>query len=115
MGRRQCDRLPSDTVVKLTPADLPAIELQPGAATSELGVVRLEFPLARVPATTRLEATAGGKTVVLWQDRAFGDIAIETDWMGALDDLLPAEVEADDGGVEQLSASADTLPPLPEL
>lgn len=110
------DRLPSDTVVELTPADLPAIELRPGEATNELGVVRLEFVLPRVPATTRLEATAGGKTVVIWQDRAFGDIAIETDWKGALDDLLPAEVEADDGGrVEQLSTSADTLPRLPEL
>lgn len=110
------DRLPGDTVVRLTAANLPAIERPLGEAASELGVVRLEFPLPRMPATTRLEATAGGKTVVLWQDRAFGDIAIETDWKGALDDLLPAGAEADDGDeAEQISMSADTLPELPEV
>jgi len=110
------DRLPGDAVVKLTPADMPAIELQAGDAIRELGVARLEFPLPRVPATTRLEASAGGKTVVIWEDRAFGDIGVEVIWSGALDELLPPAPAPDVAGEPvQLTTSADVLPPLPEL
>jgi len=113
-GADLVERLPRDTVVKLTPADLPAIELRPGDAVREHDAVRLEFPLPHVPATTCLEATAGSKTVVIWKDRGFGDIAIATDWAGALDELLPDEPEPEDGEVVQTSSSVDALPPLPE-
>ena len=78
-------------------------------------MARFEFRLPGVPATTRLEATAGGKTVVLWKDRALGDVAVEAAWAGALEELLPAEPEEERGGARQISTSADALPPLPEL
>jgi hypothetical protein len=112
-GADLVERLPRDTVVKLTPASLPAIELRPGDAVREYDAVRLEFPLPHVPATTCLEATAGSKTVVIWKDRGFGDIAIATDWAGALDELLPDETEPEDGEVVQTSSSVDALPALP--
>jgi len=50
---------------------------------------------------------------VIWKDRGFGDIAIATDWAGALDELLPDETEPEDGEVVQTSSSVDALPAWP--
>lgn len=107
-------RLPGDTTIALHPAGLPMIEAQLGDAMNENGIARLEFPLVCVPTATRLEARTGGKTVVLWEDRAFGDIAIATASTCALDDLLIAEL-VESSEPQQLTASSDALPELPEL
>jgi outer membrane protein OmpA-like peptidoglycan-associated protein len=79
-------------------------------ATAANGVLSFEFTWDDPALKVKLEATAGGNTVTLWDDQAAGDPKVQILWSGAITDLvqLPA---SDEGDPQSTGASPDDLGP----
>jgi len=71
------DRLPDDLEVRLSGDGLPEQVKRMGDVDRDGDVARLTFAWTNERCATRLEAVAGGKTVILWSDRMVGDLDVD--------------------------------------